>query len=76
MTTIRADIMRNMKTFFEAHKLQQEDVCGVCTNRAPAMLGSQSDFTKKEKELALEQWSQKYGPRVGCGPQGDFIRLT
>ena len=41
-----------MKTFFKAHELQWENVCGVCTNGAPAMLGSRSGFTKKVKELA------------------------
>ena len=46
-TTTSADIMGKMKTFFEAHGLQWEDVCGVCTDEAPAMLGSQSGFTKK-----------------------------
>ena len=46
-TTTSADIMGKMKTFFEAHGLQWEDVCGVCTDGAPAMLGSRSGFTKK-----------------------------
>ena len=53
-TTTNADIMGKRKTFFEAHGLQWEDVCGVCTDGAPAMLGFQSGFTKKVKELAPE----------------------
>ena len=53
-TTTRADIMGKMKTFFEAHGLQWEDVCGVCTDGLPAMLGCRSGFTKKVKELAPE----------------------
>ena len=51
-TTTSADIMGKMKTFFKAHGLQWENVCGVCTDGAPAMLGSRSGFTKKVKELA------------------------
>ena len=31
MTTTSAD-MGKMKTFFEAHGLQWEDICGVCTD--------------------------------------------
>ena len=53
-TTTSADIMGKMKTFFEAHGLQLEDVCEVCTDGAPAMLGSRSGFTKKVKELVPE----------------------
>ena len=37
-TTTSADIMGKMKTFVEAHGLQWEDVCGVCTDGATAML--------------------------------------
>ena len=46
--------MGKRKTIFEAHGLQREDVCGVCTDGAPAMLGSRSGFTKKVKKLAPE----------------------
>ena len=46
--------MEKMKTFFEAAGLQWEDVCGVCTDGAPAMFGSRSGFQKKAKELAPE----------------------
>ena len=51
-TTTSADIMGKMKTFFKAHGLQWENVCGVCTDGGPAMLGSRSGFTKKVEELA------------------------
>ena len=53
-TTTRADIMGKMKTFFEAYGLHWEDVCGVCTDGLPAMLGCRSGFTKKVKKLAPE----------------------
>ena len=53
-TTTSADIMKKIKTFFEAAGLQWKDVCGVCTNGAPVMLGSWSGFVKKVKELASE----------------------
>ena len=46
--------MGKIKTFFETHGLEWEDVCGVCADGAPAMLGSRSGFTKKVKELAPE----------------------
>ena len=48
-TTTSADIMKKIKTFFEAAGLQWKDVCEVCTNGAPAMLGSRSAFVKKSK---------------------------
>ena len=50
-TTTSVDIMGKMKTFFKAQGLQWENVCGVCTDGAPAMLRSRSGFTKKVKEL-------------------------
>ena len=46
-TTTSADIMGKMKTSVEVHGLQWEDVCGVCTDGASAMVGSRSGFTKK-----------------------------
>ena len=53
-TKTSADIMKKIKTFFEAAGLQWKDVCGVCTDGAPAMLSSRSGFVKKVKELASE----------------------
>jgi len=36
--------------FFETEGLQWEKLCGVCTDGAPAMLGSKSGFQMKVKE--------------------------
>ena len=49
MTITSADIMKKIKSFFEAAGLQWKDICGVCTDGAPAMLGSRSCFVKKVK---------------------------
>jgi len=52
--TTSADIIKKMKTFFEAAGLQWENICGVCTDGAPAMMGSRSCFVKKVRKLAPE----------------------
>lgn len=39
-TTKSDDIMAKVKTFFDSNGLQWEKLCGVCTDGAPAMLGS------------------------------------
>ena len=51
-TTKSADIMEKIKTFFDSAKLSWKSVCGICTDGAPAMLGSNSGFRKKIKDLA------------------------
>ena len=51
-TTKDEDIMTKINTFFETGGLQWKNVCGVCTDGAPAMLGSKSGFQTKVKELA------------------------
>ena len=38
--------------FFQYEDLQWENVCVVCTDRAPAMLGSKSGFQLRVKKLA------------------------
>ena len=42
--------MDSISTFFETEDLQREKPCGVCTDGAPAMLGSKSSFQMKVKE--------------------------
>ena len=39
-TTKSVDVMNKVSIFFVSEKLQWERVCGVCTDGAPAMLGS------------------------------------
>ena len=51
-TTKSVNIKNN--NLFDSEKLQWENLFGVCTDGAPAMLGSQSGFQKKVKELALQ----------------------
>ena len=53
-TTKSADVMKKMTTFLESTQLDWTNVCGVCTDGAPSMLGSQSGFQKQVKELAPE----------------------
>ena len=50
-TTAKAqDVMDTISKFFETEGLQWEKLCGVCTDGAPAMLGSKSGFQMKVKE--------------------------
>uniref|UniRef100_UPI00358EFF27 zinc finger BED domain-containing protein 5-like n=1 Tax=Myxine glutinosa TaxID=7769 RepID=UPI00358EFF27 len=51
-TTKAVDVMEKVSTFFHTEGLQWGNVCGVCTDRAPAMLGSKSGFQTRVKELA------------------------
>jgi len=44
-----------MFTVFNSAELQWKYVCGVCTEGAPAMMESSSDFRKKFKILPLKQ---------------------
>ena len=53
-TTKSVDVMKKMTTFFESTQLDWTNVCGVCTDGTPSMLGSQSGFQKQVKELAPE----------------------
>jgi hypothetical protein len=51
-STKSEDVMVMIRSFFETKELQWENLCGVCTDGAPAMLGSRSGFQKKVKDLA------------------------
>ena len=46
--TRSTDIMEKIETFFNSAKLQWKSVCGICTDGAPAILGSNSGFQKKD----------------------------
>ena len=41
-TTKAVDVMQTLTIFFDQEKLKWENLCGVCTDGAPAMLGSRS----------------------------------
>uniref|UniRef100_UPI00358F67E6 SCAN domain-containing protein 3-like n=1 Tax=Myxine glutinosa TaxID=7769 RepID=UPI00358F67E6 len=51
-TTKAVDVMEKVSTFFHTEGLQWGNVSGVCTDRAPAMLGLKSGFQTRVKELA------------------------
>ncbi len=44
--------MEQLPSFFKANRIPLENCCGVCTDGAPAMLGSKSGFQKRVKEVA------------------------
>ncbi len=51
-TSRAADGMERLSSFFKANRIPGENCCGVCTDVAPAMLGSKSGFQKRVKEVA------------------------
>ena len=50
-TTKADDVMGKVSTDLQGGDLQWENVCVVCTDRAPAMLGSKSGFQSRVKKL-------------------------
>ncbi|KRZ92366.1 SCAN domain-containing protein 3 [Trichinella sp. T8] len=48
-TTKGADVFQAVSQFFEVNGLMWEELVGVCTDGAPAMLGSRSGFVKMVK---------------------------
>ena len=51
-TTTAEDVMEKLPSYFKANRIPLENCCGVCTDGAPAMLGSKSGFQKRVKEVA------------------------
>ena len=49
-TTTADDVLRVVSQFFDQNNLSCEKVVGVCTDGAPAMLGSRSGFITKVKQ--------------------------
>ncbi len=47
-----ADVMEKISSFFRAGRIPWKNCCGVCTDGAPAMMGSRSGFQKHVKEAA------------------------
>ena len=41
------DVMQKLTEFFESEDLDWGNLCGICTDGAPAMLGSQSGFVTR-----------------------------
>ncbi len=44
--------MEKLSSFFKASRIPWENCCGVCTDGAPATMGSKSGFQKRVKEVA------------------------
>ncbi|XP_042210893.1 SCAN domain-containing protein 3-like [Homarus americanus] len=51
-TTTTLDVMEKLTSFFTANGITWENCCEVCTDGAPAMLGSKSGLQKQVKEGA------------------------
>ncbi len=51
-TTTDEDVMEKLSPFFKANRIPWENRCRVCTDGAPAMLGSKFGFQKRVKEVA------------------------
>ena len=56
-TTRAADILVNVENFFKKHDLKWQNLCSVCTDGAPAMLGARSGFAKLIQDLNSEATS-------------------
>ncbi|KAG8236651.1 hypothetical protein J437_LFUL014497, partial [Ladona fulva] len=54
-TTKGKDVMEMISSFFESNGLQWKNVGGVCTDGAPAMLGSRLGFQMKVRELVPQE---------------------
>ena len=48
------DVFKLIDNFFQDNKLEWKDLCGVCSDGAPAMLGSRSGFQKVVKDKSPE----------------------
>ncbi|KAI6651939.1 Protein ZBED8-like [Oopsacas minuta] len=51
-TTRTQDVFELIDSFFQDNKLEGKDLCGVCSDGAPAMLGSRSGFRKLVKNIS------------------------
>ena len=52
LTTRSTDVIETIFTFFNTEGLEWNEVCGICTDGAPAMLESKSGFQAKIKEIS------------------------
>ena len=51
-TTRAADILQKVGDYFKKWDLKWENLCSVCIDDAPVMIGARSGFAKRVKELA------------------------
>uniref|UniRef100_A0A8C0JE03 Uncharacterized protein n=1 Tax=Chelonoidis abingdonii TaxID=106734 RepID=A0A8C0JE03_CHEAB len=47
--TTAQDIFNKVNAFFESNGIEWKNLCGICTNGAPAMMGARSGFQQKVK---------------------------
>ena len=53
-TTKAQDVSELIDSFFQENTIEWKNLCGVCTDGAPAMLGSRSGFQKLVKDRSPE----------------------
>ena len=53
-TTIAQDVFESIGNFLQDNKIEWKDLCGVCSDGAPAMLGSRSGFQMLVKDKSPE----------------------
>ena len=63
-TATAQDEVNSISEFFETEGLQWEKLCGVCTDGAPAMLGSKSGFQMKVKKISSSQRSTLHNTSI------------
>lgn len=51
-TTKAADVLEKVSSFFQRENILWNNLCGCCTDGAPAMMGTRSGFQARVKELA------------------------
>jgi len=52
--TKATDILEKVTSFFETENLSWNNLCGCCTNGAPAMMGSRSRFQVNVKNRSQQ----------------------
>ena len=53
-TTKAQDVFVLIDNFFQENGIEWKNLCGICTDGAPAMLGSRSGFQKLVKDRSLQ----------------------
>ena len=71
------DVMQKITEFFEAGGLDWGNLCGICTDGAPAMLGSQSGFvTRVIKKAPNAVPTHCMIPQASSGIKNATLRIT
>uniref|UniRef100_A0A0P4VR47 Uncharacterized protein n=1 Tax=Scylla olivacea TaxID=85551 RepID=A0A0P4VR47_SCYOL len=67
------DVMQKLTEFFESEGLDWDNLCGICTDGAPAMLGSQSGFVTKSTKCYP---SSLHDPQASSCIKNATLRIT